>query len=185
MDLELNAPNAGTFTIALVCLLYPIQELHAQTAAPRDTVVAAARQIIEEARYCGLVTFDESGTPRVRTMDPFPPEADMTIWMGTNRRTRKVHDIERDPRVTLYYASPDAVGYVSIYGKAQIIDDPTEKGSHWKEGWESFYADREDYILIRVVPERMEVLDYSRGIVGDPETWEPPMIEFTGGLSRR
>ena len=185
MEPELKAAKVGTWVIVLACLLAPIQGLRAQATVPRDTLMVAVREIIEAARFCALVTFDESGDARVRMMDPFPPEEDMTIWMGTNRRTRKVHEIESDPRVTLYYASPDAVGYVSISGKAILIDDPMEKTSRWKEGWEGLYADREaDFILVQVIPEQMEVINLSRGIGGDPESWEPPVIEFPGGQSR-
>jgi hypothetical protein len=31
------------------------------------------------------------------------------------------------PRVTLYYFSSDPVGYVTISGRARLVDDPTEK----------------------------------------------------------
>ena len=27
--------------------------------------------------YCGLITIDPTGRPQVRTMNPFPPDADM------------------------------------------------------------------------------------------------------------
>lgn len=66
----------------------------------------------------GLITFDESGNTRVRVMDPFLPDEDWSVWLGTDRSTRKVRDIERDPRVTIYYYSSELVGYVSIYGTA-------------------------------------------------------------------
>jgi general stress protein 26 len=81
--------------------------------------------------------------------------------------------------VTLYYFAPEADGYVAISGIARLVDDPAEKSRRWKSGWEPYYADREaDYILIAVSPERMEVISYARGIVGDPETWAPPVVEF-------
>lgn len=157
------------------------QSLPAQTPVSTDTLLAAARDMIEAARYCGLVTFDRSGEARVRTMDPFLPENDWTIWMGTNRGSRKVGDIEADPRVTLYYSSPDHVGYVAVYGTAELVDDPVEKASRWKDEWQGFYTDREtQYLLIRVVPKRLEVVDYARAIGGDPETWKPPVVEFGG-----
>ena len=166
-------------------LSFGFGELKAQTAFPRDTLLGAAREIISSARYCALITLDESGGPRVRTMDPFPPESDMTIWMGTNRKTRKVADIERDSRVTLYYYSPDASGYVTVTGRARLVDDAEEKAARWKNEWEAFYQDRaSEYLLIQVVPERLEVVDYSRGIVGESGTWEPPSVEFRGGSPR-
>jgi general stress protein 26 len=168
--------------MALGFLSSQVQGLGAQTTFSRDTLLAVARDIIGAARYCGLVTIDESGTPRVRMMDPFAPEKDMSIWMGTNRNTRKVQEIDLDSRVTLYFQSPDAVGYVTITGRARLVDDAEEKESRWKAEWEAIYEDRaSDYILIQVTPERMEVVVYSRGIVGDTETWTPPSVEFRGG----
>jgi general stress protein 26 len=167
---------------ALVILGLVAPAARAQEAPARDTLLAAAREIMEAARYCGLVTFDESGQPRVRTMDPFLPDDDWSIWMGTNRESRKVRDIEGDPRVTLYYYSLDHVGYVTLYGSAVLVDDPDEKTSHWKEEWEALYPDREaQYLLIHVIPTRLELINYSRGIGGDPETWEPPSVNFRGG----
>ncbi|MCJ7628256.1 MAG: pyridoxamine 5'-phosphate oxidase family protein [Longimicrobiales bacterium] len=172
----------GPSIMALGFLSSLVQGLGAQTTISRDTLLAVARDIIGAARYCGLVTLDESGTPRVRTMDPFAPEEDMTIWMGTNRNTRKVQEIELDSRVTLFYHSPDAVGYVTITGRARLVDDAEEKNSRWKAEWEGFYEDRaSDYILIQVTPERIEVIDYSRGIVGDAVTWTAPSVEFLSG----
>jgi general stress protein 26 len=112
-------------------------------------------------------------------MDPFPPDEDMVVWFGTDRRTRKVQEIADDPRVTLYYPAPDADGYVSIYGTARLVDDPIEKARRWKEEWGRFYPDREStYLLIAVTPESMEVVSYSRGMFGDPDTWTPSSVEF-------
>jgi general stress protein 26 len=167
---------------SLLILGLSTSALSAQTPSSRDTLLAAAREIVEAARYCGLVTFDGAGQARIRTMDPFRPQEDWSIWMGTNRGSRKVQDIEGDPRVTLYYSSVDHAGYVAIYGTARLIDDPEEKSSRWKEEWGGYYSDREaQYLLIQVTPERLEVIDYSRAIGGDPESWEPPSVEFPGG----
>ena len=181
MTLKPKPYLARSLVSALAALGFSMQGLPAQTSIPRDTLLTAAREIIEAARYCGLATFDESGGVRIRTMDPFPPEVDLVVWMGTHRGSRKVQDIERDPRVTLYFHPPTAAGYVAISGIARLVDDPTEKSARWKEEWGEFYTDREtDYLLIQVTPEWMEVIDYSRGIVGDPETWEPPLVDFRG-----
>lgn len=115
--------------------------------------------------------------PRLSAQNP--PARDWSIWMGTNRNTLKVREIERDPHVTLYYFSPELVGYVSLSGSALLVDDPAEKSKRWKEEWEGLYRDREaDYLLIQVTPDRLEVVDYARGIGGNPETWDPPSVVF-------
>ncbi len=179
MHLNRTLPRRSPLVLFIACLFTPFGQLRAQPAPSRDTLIAAARQMMEAARFCALITLDESGTPRVRAMDPFLPEDDMVVWLGTDRRTRKVQDIERDPRVTLYYFAPQADGYVSISGTARLVDDPAEKNRRWKSGWEQYYANKEaDYILIAVTPYWMEVISYSRGIAGDPETWAAPVVEF-------
>jgi general stress protein 26 len=167
--------------LALACSLSPLHVLHAQDVASRDSLILAAREMIEETRLCALVTIDESGRPHTRTMDPFLPDEDFVIWMGTNRNTRKVEEIQNDPRVNLYYQHPQGAGYVSISGIARLVDDPAEKARRWKEGWEQFYTNRDrEYLLIAVTPERMEVINFQRGLFGDPVTWEAPVVEFSG-----
>ncbi len=104
-----------------------------------------------------------------------------TWWSGSapTGGAGRSQEIANDPRVTLYYPSPEADGYVSVYGTARLVDDPAEKASRWKEEWTQFYPDREaSYLLIEVVPARIEVVSYRRGIVGDPDTWTPASIEF-------
>src|SRR5210317_708933 len=73
----------------------------------RDTLIRAAREIIQSAKYCALITLDTSGHPQVRTMDPFLPKDDMVVWLGTNINSRKIKEIRNDSRVTLYYEAPN------------------------------------------------------------------------------
>jgi len=180
-----SATRRTTSLLIVVCFASPFAAFRAasaqevQTPIPEDTVIAAAREIIEAARFAALITLDEGGGPRARAMDPFAPDEHMVIWLGTHRATRKVVDIQRDPRVALYYLAPDGAGYVSISGIAQLEDDPAEKAHRWKDEWEQYYADREaDYRLIMVRPVRLEVVNYRRGVVGDVATWRPPTVEF-------
>ncbi len=154
-----------------------------QILEPGDTsrfkLINAAREIMTEARTCALITLDEDCHPRVRAMDPFIPESGLTVWFGTNPKSRKVDQIIKNPRVTLYYLDSDASGYVMIHGIAQIVDDQKEKDKRWKDEWESFYPNRnEGYLLIKVSPIWMEVISYTRGIVGDSITWQPPTVMF-------
>jgi len=131
------------------------------------------------AGTCALITLDEKDIPMVRVMDPFLPESDFTVWFGTNSKSRKVNQIKKNPNVTLYYLDSDASGYVVIHGIAQLENDEREKEKRWKVEWEAFYLNKtEDYLLIKVSPEWMEVISYTRGIVGDPITWEAPVVLF-------
>jgi general stress protein 26 len=145
----------------------------------RTELIAAAREIMTASRYCALITLDSSGSPQARTLDPFPPDENMVVWLGTNPRTRKVAQIRRNPRVTLYYFDREAQAYVTISGIARLVNDPIEKAKRWKDEWKDFYPDRaRDFVLIAVKPERLEVVSVKKGIVGDPNSWKPAAVNF-------
>jgi general stress protein 26 len=152
------------------------------TDSETDSLIIVAREIMAAARYCALITVDSTGQPQVRAMDPFPPEEDMTVWLGTNSMSRKVKEIRNESRVTLYYADSEGGGYVSIAGTARLVDDEKEKARRWKEGWETFFRDqKERYLLIAVTPVKLEILSYKHGITGDATTWRTPSVIFEPG----
>jgi general stress protein 26 len=173
--------NRMKVTGFLVLLLMVFSRLgHAQSIdTTRQVHLQAAREIMSRAGNCALITLDKKGTPQVRTMDPFEPERDFAVWLATNPNSRKVQHIKRNPRVTLYYSNKDQNGYVTLHGKAILVDDQKEKDKRWKEEWKAFYPNRSDqYILIKVIPDYLEVIHYKRGISGDPKTWQPVRVDF-------
>ena len=134
---------------------------------------------MNRARYCALITADTKGGVNARTMDAFAPDEKMIVWLATNPRSRKVAEIRRNPRVTLYYFDRENQAYVTIHGTARLVNERAEKARHWKEEWSAFYPNRDrDYLLIKVVPMRLEVVDTKKGIVGDSKSWRPPTVLF-------
>ena len=145
----------------------------------RDTLIKAAEDLMIASRYCGLITLDDSGHPQIRTMDPFAPEEDLTVWFGTNSASRKVREIKNDSRVTIYYQADKGTGYVVVRGNAVLVDDEQTKKKYWKDKWEEYYSEKkENYLLIKVVPEKLEIVDYTSGIVSKSETWAAPSVEL-------
>ena len=144
-----------------------------------DTLITAANELIQSTRYCALITLDKSGHPQVRIMDPFYPDENMTVWLGTNVNSRKVQEIRNDSRVTLYYEESKGAGYVVIKGHAVIVDDEEKEKEYWKKGWDAYYSDQKsNYVLIKVTPDELEIIDYNHTIIGDSETWAVPKVKF-------
>jgi general stress protein 26 len=166
----------------LTALIAPsVAQEKEKPAAPltRAQLISAAREIMTAQHYCALITLGEDGRPVVRTMNPFPPEDDMTVWFATSTLTRKCQQIRHDPRVTLYYADHSkATGFVALSGKAELVSDPAEIKKHWRAYWESAFPDKTKLVLIKVIPERMDVLSYKAGALNDPVTWRTPSVEF-------
>jgi general stress protein 26 len=172
---------AGAFLLLCFAALAP--SVRNQAKQPprldRESLIATAREIMKTARYCALITLDSTGRPHARTMDPFPPDEQMIVWLGTNPKSRKVAEIRHNHRVTLYYFDREDQAYVTISGLARIVQDPKEKAKHWKDEWKDFYPDRErNYLLIAVIPEKLEVISQNKGTIGNSVTWTPPAITF-------
>jgi general stress protein 26 len=162
---------------ALLVALLPVQP-----AAPaRAQILQAAAELMQAARYCTLATVDETGQPQARVVEPFPPEPDMTVWIATKSASRKVAQIRSNPRATLLCFDPAKQGYVSLLGRATLVNDKAEKARRWKPEWKAFYDDENrgsDYLLIRLRPARLEILSPAHGLTNDPRTFQPLSLEL-------
>ena len=151
----------------------------------RARLIAAAREIMQAQTYCALITIDQAGRPQVRTMNPFPPEEDMTVWFATNTNSRKVQQIRNDPRVCLYYADHSkATGYVALTGKAVLVDDMREILKRKRDYWDKAFPGLKNLVLIKVVPEQLDVLNYRQGALADSVTWRTPSIQLGPSSSK-
>lgn len=167
------------FLILLLSSMGAAQNKNITPEISRDSMLTVASTIMEGAKCRVLVSVDEEGRPHAREMDPFSPEDGMVIWFATNPGTRKVKQIKNNPNVAVFYYDTKASSYVSINGKAHLINDPAEKEVHWKEYWKRYYPDREkDMILIKVIPDRLELVSYKYKIFWATDSFLPHYIEF-------
>ncbi len=177
-----------SFAFLGLCFLYFIAITGERPATAQDQkpgvpdrahLLAAAREIMAAQTYCALITIDETGRPQVRTMNPFPPDEDMTVWFATNTRSRKVEEMKKDPRVCLYYSDHSkAIGYVALSGKAVLVEDMNEILKRKRAYWDQAFPGLKNLVLIKVIPEKIDVLNYKQGALGDPTTWRTPSVTF-------
>lgn len=74
-----------------------------------------------------LTTLDADGFPHSVPMGYFAHEG--KLYLGCRRATRKVRNLQRNPRVSLYVDNgrgPKPHRVVSIQGEARLIDSPEE-----------------------------------------------------------
>ncbi len=153
--------------------------LNSQSVINRDTMIIAAKEIIKGTSYCGLATVDATGQPQMRTMNPFPVNDEFITWFATSRTSRKVKEIKSNPRVCVYYADhSSAKGYVSITGVAEVIDDKELLIKMKRDYWSGIPNWETNFVLIKIVPKTMEVVNYKRGLSSDPNTFSAPKIDF-------
>ena len=173
--------NQSLFIICsfvLLSIVLPIRSL-AQSSYPKDTIMVAAKEIITETHFCALVTMDSTGQPQIRTMNPFPLKDEFVIWFATSRTSRKAKEIKANPRVCVYWADHvNAKGYVNITGTAEVIDDKDLLVKMKRDYWEGMVNWKDVFVLIKIVPKTVEVVNYKHGLNGDPKTFGAPKIEL-------
>jgi general stress protein 26 len=155
-------------------------------------ILTSVRALIAADTNTAFITVDSSGRPRVRTVYTIVEEKssntiskDTKIWIMTRASTRKVAQLQIDPRVTLYYNDDAAVKYASIMGTATLFTDPNEPEAALflstqvdqfmtQYFWPGF---PKDFALIRVQPQWVEFLSKNNAH-GDPKTWRPQAVVF-------
>ena len=81
--------------------------------------------------------------------------------------------------MTLYYSNhATAIGYVALSGHAGLTDDMAEIQKRKRAYWDQAFPGLKNLTLIKVIPERLEVLNYKAGLSNDPETFRAPSIDL-------
>jgi general stress protein 26 len=173
-----------TLKLSMICNLMilvsilPVS-LFAQTTVSKSTLLIAAHEIITESTYCGLATVDSSGQPKVRTMNPFPANDDFITWFATARNSQKIAELKNNPKVSVYYANHIAAkGYVNITGIAEVIDDKELLTKMKRDYWDNIPNWQTEFVLIKITPKTLDVINYNKGINNDPKTLKAPSIVF-------
>jgi general stress protein 26 len=155
------------------------QQVGAQTTVSRDSLLAAAKDIISQTTYCGLVTVDADGQPQTRTMNPFPVGDDFVVWFATSRSSTKVKELKDNPKVSVYFADHGkAIGYVNLSGTATVIDDKELLVKMKREYWNGIPNWQDIFVLVKIEPKSMQVINYKYDINNDPQTFKAPTIQF-------
>lgn len=136
-----------------------------------EMLVEIARDAIIAAEFCFLATVGADGRPSLRLMQPFPPEEDLTIWFGTSPVSRKAADIRHNPQVAVGYHDAAGIAYVTLNGRARLVEDLAERQRRWRPDWQAFWRkgpEADNYILVEFTPQHIEMMSFSQGIAPDP-----------------
>lgn len=126
-------------------------------------LLAAARDTTAKVTYCWAATLSEDGGINVRLMGPIPGisgEEDWTVWFVTQRSSRKVADIQRGGLLTLRYQHHPDHAYVTLTGRAALVEDRAEIRRRWSERWRLHFLggpDDPDVAFVRVTVDRIEL----------------------------
>jgi len=136
-----------------------------------DDLLLLARETVEAVPTCLAITVNGDGGANARAINPSKPSTEWVIRFMTDRRTRKFSEIVRTGRMTLVYFHEAGGAYVSLVGRARIIDDVTVKQAGWHPGnfkWHPGGPTDPNVVIVEFEAERIETWNTPEGIVPDP-----------------
>jgi general stress protein 26 len=162
-----------------------------ETKAKPDAIdvgllLEGAAKAMRSARYCWLATTSHAGTPHVRPMGRIvndPGEDAWKIRFLTDRRSHKAADMRRAKEVSILFQHDPDLAFVSLIGRAELHEDPSETRSRWKPAYDLYFpseTNRRNAIFVEVEVERMEL--WIRGVTPEPFGLQATVLERdTGG----
>ena len=163
--------------VVFLCLLFNFMSCMNTSKTSKMSLKEIAKELMVHSESAALITVDSLGVTHVRAMDPFLPEDNFTVWMGTNPKSLKVSQIQKNKLVSLYYFDKESAGYITLQGVATIVNRRDKKEEYWKEEWKNFYKNTTtDYVLIKFVPNKATIISEKHQILGDSITWAVPKL---------
>ncbi len=135
----------------------------------------AAANIVDKNQYGFLTTYGKEPWPNTRLVQPIIDEQ-FTFWIGTNPDLRKVAEVKENPHVTFAFQDNKRQANLILQGKATIVDDLELRRKYWKGEWQLFFpggSQSDEYILIRIDVEKMELMSFEDNVVPEPFGLKP------------
>lgn len=112
-------------------------------------------ELIKDIRFAMFTVRHENGHlhSRPMTTQNAGMDEDTSLWFFMSKASEPVVDLQRDPQVNIAYADVGADSYVSVSGKADVVDDLAKKRALWSklaEAWFPGGAEDPELALVRV-----------------------------------
>ena len=122
---------------------------------PASTIKKIAK-LMRDIDFCMFTTHTTRGGFSARPMsNNREVEFDGDVWFFSAADSRKVREIEADPKVHLSYVDLDKWRFLSLTGRARIVRDTRKKQELWIEDLERWFEDGPEsdaIVLIKVKP---------------------------------
>jgi general stress protein 26 len=106
-----------------------------------STNIARVADLIRGVPICMLTTVLGDGLPHARPMIAQDEAFDGRLWFLVEREAHLVQEIRRNPHVGVTYADTVTHRYVSLSGKARIVEDPAVVARLWRASMEGWFPD--------------------------------------------
>lgn len=119
--------------------------------------------LIKDVRVAMLTTTRPDGRLVSRPLGTQEVEFDGDLWFATGADSAKVAEIAANPYVNVSYASTSDNTFVSVSGRAEMIDDRAKIDALWSPAMELFFPGGKDDPNLRLIRVQADTAEYWDG----------------------
>jgi general stress protein 26 len=130
--------------------------------------------------YGFLITVPAGDGLHSRLVQHLHVDDDATIWIGISPRSRKAADVAGGDMACYSVEDRAAFGYVTVTARPALSADLAQRRALWEDGLAAFFPggpEGDDFVLLRLSPVRIELMNFARAVHPDPYGLVPAVIE--------
>lgn len=117
-------------------------------------------ETIRDIPVAMLTTQQKDGSLHSRPMLTQDAPFDGTLWFFTRPDTEKAETLKDHPQVNLGYSDPNNDRYISVTGRAEIVDDRDRAYDLWSPRFRAWFPKGLDDPELRLIKVKVESAEY-------------------------
>jgi general stress protein 26 len=116
-------------------------------------------QLIKGIKFAMMTTANPDGTLYSRPMACQEVDFDGDLWFFTSKTSGKIYSIMNDQHVNLGFSQPDQQQYISVCGRAEIVEDRAQAKKLWSPFYKAWFPeglDDPNLVLLKIQVESAE-----------------------------
>ena len=105
----------------------------------REESIGHIAGIIKDIKFALLTTANGNGQLHARPMTTQQTEVDGDVWFIGSKDSGSVADIRQNPQVNASYADTGKGSYVSVSGRAELVDNRAKLEELWSDFYKAYF----------------------------------------------
>lgn len=105
----------------------------------RDESIKHIAGIIKEIKFAEVTTVNAEGHLHARPLTTQQTEFDGDLWFIVGKDSGTVADVQTSPEVNASYSDPGKNVYLSIAGRAELVEDRAKLEELWSDFYKAYF----------------------------------------------
>jgi len=118
----------------------------------KEEALQEALTMANEAQIVMVGTNGDGGYPHIKAMIKMENEGLQRIWFSTNTSSRRVAQLHKDPKASVYFVDMESWKGLMLVGEMELLQDMESRKRLWRDGYERYYPlglTDPDYTVLR------------------------------------